>query len=162
MRMPTALKSLDDKVLGRSGSRDSDEPYPDEPRADEARSGEARAGDTRAGEREVVERREKRSPGTGDGLREFLGIFYRVAQLVFFALAAVLVLGIVFVIAPTNADNSIVEFVADLSDGAAGPFRDVFTVADNAEREQVVNYGFAAAVYFVLGLLVSKLPGGKR
>ena len=157
MRMPSALKSLDDKVLGRSGSHDSDEPYPAEPRA-----GETRAGETRAGEREVVERREKSSPGTGDGLREFLGTFYRVSQLVFFALAAVLVLGIVFVIAPTNPDNSIVEFVADLSDGAAGPFRDIFTVADNAERELIVNYGFAAAVYFVLGLLITKLPGGKR
>ena len=157
MRMPTALKSLDDKVLGRSGSRHSDEPYPDETHA-----GESRAGETRETERKVVERREPRSSGTGDGLREFLGVFYRITQLVFFALAAVLVLGIIFVIAPTNADNSIVEFVADVSDGAAGPFRDVFTVADNAEREQIVNYGFAAAVYFVLGLLVCKLPGGKR
>jgi hypothetical protein len=152
MRMPTALKSLDDKVLGRRGSRDSDEPHPDESRSDEPR----------ADEREVVKRSERPSSGTGDGLREFLGIFYRVAQLVFFALAAVLVVGIVFVIAPTNPDNSIVEFVADLSEGAAGPFRDVFTVSDNAEREVVVNYGFAAVVYLVLGLLVSKLPGGKR
>jgi hypothetical protein len=151
MRMPTALKALDDKVLGRSGSHDTDEPYPDEPRS----------GDPRAGQREVVENR--RSPSsTGDGLREFLGVFYRVSRVVFLALAAVLVLGIVFVIAPTNPDNSIVELVADVSDGAAGPFRDVFTVSDSAERELVVNYGFAAAVYFVLGLLVTKLPGGTR
>lgn len=149
MRMPSRLKSLDDKVLGRSGSHDSAETYPDEPRASEPRADER-----------VVERR--RTPRTSDGLRELLGAFYRVSQLVFFALAAVLVVGIVFVIAPTNPDNSIVEFVANLSDGAAGPFRDVFTVSDDAERELVVNDGFAAAVYFVIGLLVNKLPGGKR
>lgn len=148
MRMPTALKSLDDRVLGKRGAEHDDdrhEPYPDE---------------QRSGEREVVERR-PRTSGTGDGLRELLGVFYRVSQLVFFALAAVLVLGIVFVLAPTNADNSIVQFVADVSEGAAGPFRDVFTVQDD-ERELVVNYGFAAAVYLVLGLLVTKLPGGSR
>ena len=152
MRMPSALKSLDDKVLGRSGAHDSDEPYPAEPRS----------GEPRAGHREVVERTHHGAGGgTGENLREFLGVFYRVSQLVFFALAAVLVLGIVFVLSPTNADNSIVQFVADLSDGAAGPFRDVFTV-DDAERELVVNFGFAAAVYLVLGSLVRKLPGGKQ
>ncbi len=149
MRMPTALKSLDDKVLGRSHRSDADEPYPDEPRAGETRT---------------IERHDhgRPRPGTGEGLREFLAVLYRASKVVFLALAAVLLLGTVFVLAPTNADNSIVSFVADLADGAAGPFRDVFTVSDDAERELVVNYGFAAAVYLVLGLLVTKLPGAKR
>lgn len=150
MRMPSALKSLDDKVLGRRRSRGADEPHPGDPGSPEPR----------AGEREVVTRR--RRPGTGDGLREFLQVFYRVSKLVLMALAAVLALGILFVLAPTNADNSVVQLVADLADGAAGPFRDVFTISDDGDREQVVNYGFAAAVYLVLGLLVTKLPGSKR
>ena len=149
MPLPTALRSLDDKVLGRSGARGDDEPYPEDPHAP-------------TGQREVVERRERPPLGTGDGLRELLTTVYRVSRLVFLALAAVLLLGILFVLAPTNPDNSVVELVADVSDGAAGPFRDVFTVADDAERELVVNYGFAAAVYLVLGLLVTRLPGGKR
>lgn len=155
MRMPSALKSLDDKVLGRRGSRDPDEPYPDE-----TRTGEPPTVERRAGERQVVEHRQ--TSGTGEGLREFLGVFCRVAKAVFLALAAVLVLGILFILAPTNPDNSIVEFVASLSDAAAGPFRDVFTVSDSADRELVVNYGFAAGVYAVLGFLVGKLAPSTR
>ena len=54
-----------------------------------------------------------------------------------------------------------VQLVTDVADGAAGPFRDVFTVDDDAERELVVNYAFAAAVYVLAAFLVRKLPGGK-
>jgi len=71
-------------------------------------------------------------------------------------------LGIVFTLTPTIGDNAIVRNVLDLADGAAGPSRDVLTVDDDAERELVVNYGFAAVVYFALSVVVGKLPGGKR
>ena len=143
MRMPSALKSLDDKVLNRRTTERAEEPYPDEPRRSE---------------REVVERQQK-SPGgsTGSGLREALAIVGRVSALVLFALAAVLVLGILFVLAPTNPDNSVVELVRDVANAAAGPFRDVFTVSDDADREIVVNYALAALVYVIGATLVGKL-----
>ena len=122
--------------------------------------------ETARGDTVVVERpargTEPRPPSTGQGLREFLTIFLRVARLVFLLLALAVLLGIVFTVAPTNGDNVIVRNVLDLADGAAGPFRDVFTVDGDAERELVVNYAFAALVYFALSVVVGKLPGGKR
>lgn len=168
MRMPTALKDLDDRVLGRkkgehdgehggehrasSRHADGDAPHPDER-------------ETRVVERPVREPREPRGtgsgPGTGDGAREALSIVYRISRLVFLVLAAVVALGILFVLAPTNPDNGVVELVTDVADAAAGPFRDVFTVSDDAERELVVNYAFAAGVYLLAAFLVRKLPGGK-
>jgi len=122
--------------------------------------------ETARGDTVVVERPERgtdpRPPSTGQGLREFLAIFYRVARLVFLLLAVAVLLGIVFTLTPTIGDNAIVRNVLDLADGAAGPFRDVLTVDDDAERELVVNYGFAAVVYLALSVLVGKLPGGQR
>ena len=168
MRTPAALRKLDDKVLGdrfrssddehesrdaaesrsadaapRGRSRGDAEPYPDEPR-------------TRVVERDAAPR-----PSTGDGLREALAITYRIASLVFLALALTVVLGILFTVVSTNADNVIVSTVLDLAEAAAGPFRDVFTAGDE-QRQLVTNYGFAAAIYVLAAVLVTKLPGGKR
>ena len=149
MRTPQTLRRMDDRVLGdRFKRRTTTEPG------------------TTGGGTTVVERPERsadpRPPSTGQGLREFLTIFYRVARLVLLLLAVAVLLGIVFTVAPTNGDNVIVRNVLDLADGAAGPFRDVFTVDGDAERELVVNYAFAALVYFALSVVVGKLPGGKR
>ena len=149
MRTPQTLRRMDDRVLGDRFRRRT----PTEP------------GTTGAGT-VVLERPERgadpRPPSTGQGLREFLTIFLRVARLVLLLLALAVLLGIVFTVAPTNGDNVIVRNVLDLADGAAGPFRDVFTVDDDAERELVVNYAFAALVYFALSVVVGKRPGGKR
>lgn len=127
MRMPQALRRMDDKVLGdRLRRRPDDE----------------------GGER---------APRTGKGAREALGIVAKVSRLVLLLLALAVVLGIVFTLAPTNADNVIVRNVLDVADDAAGPFRDVFTVDDDAERELVVNYAFAALVYVLAATLVGRL-----
>ncbi len=134
MRLP-ALKGLDDRVLGRR--RTVVEPEVD--------------GD--AAPRAV----RPRPPRTGKGAREALGVVLRVSRLVFFALFLVLLVGIAFVLAPTNMDNSVVQLVQDVSDAVAGPFRDVFTVSDDRERELVANYGFAAALYLVVALVIGKL-----
>lgn len=96
-----------------------------------------------------------------DGLPTFLAIFYRVSRLVFLALAAVLVLAVILILAPANDDNSIVSAVFDIAEKVAGPFKDIFTLEDD-EREKIVNYGVAAAVYFVLSSVITKLPTGKR
>ena len=62
------------------------------------------------------------------------------ARLVFLLLALVLALAVVLILAPANDDNVIVRNVFDLAETVAGPFKDVFTVDDDAEREKVVNY----------------------
>ena len=168
MRTPAVLRKLDDTVLGdrfrsgdgdrdhrddaagrsrddapRSRSRDDAEPYPEETRT------------------RVVERTPGRAPSTGKGLQEVLAVTYRIASLVFLALALAVGLGILFTVVSTNGDNVIVSTVLDVADAAAGPFRDVFTAGDE-QRRLVTNYGFAAGVYLLAALLVGKLPGGKR
>ena len=142
MRVPAALRRMDDRVLG---DRFKKRPTPTET------------------EEVVVEERTSSAPPprTGKGAEEALSIVYRISRLVFLALALACLLGILFTLAPTNEDNVIVENVLDLAKGAAGPFRDVFT-ANDAERERVVNYAFAAFVYFLASVLVGKLPGGKK
>ena len=128
MRLPSALRRIDDRVLGdrlRRRSVDDDAP--------------------------------PRRPRTGNGARETLGVVAKVSRLVLLLLALAVVLGIVFTLAPTNADNVIVDNVLDLADGAAGPFRDVFTVADDGERELVVNDAFAALVYVLGATLAGRL-----
>lgn len=131
MRLPRALTSLDDRLLG-----------------DRLRRRPATVDGERA----------PRPPRTGRGAAQALGVVYQVSRLVFLLLALAVGLGIVFVLAPTNPDNDVVQLVDRVARGAAGPFRDVFTVSDDAQREVVVNYGFAAAVYLVASVLVGRLP----
>lgn len=170
--MPSALRSLDDRVLGDRGRKrarsrdDSAEQRHDGDRQDGDRQNGNRQGaqDPNPEERRKVTTTRKAASedrgSTGDGLKQFLTIFYRVAKAVFLLLSLVVILGIIFILAPTNDDNVIVQNVLDLADAVAGPFRDVFT-ADDAEREMVINYGLAAGVYFLAATLVTKLPSGK-
>ena len=114
-----------------------------------------------------VEREEPRrsrasalTSGSGDGLSEFLSVFYRVSRLVLLTLAVVCLLGIAFTLIPTNEDNVIVRNVLSLSEWAAGPFSDVFEI-DGENARIAANYGLAAAVYALLASFVSKLPTGR-
>ena len=155
MRMPTALRSLDDRILGDRGRRreagaehathDEHEPYPDEPRER-----------TTARDAEPAEQRPR-----GDGFKKFLAVFARVSRAVFLLLALIVVLGIIVILAPTNSDNVLVESISQLSETVAGPFRDVFTAQD-ADRETVINYGLAAGVYLIAAALVGKLAPSTR
>lgn len=114
------------------------------------------ATDGGGGERVAAVARTRR-PDRGKGLRELLSVTGRIAKLVLLLLASVVLLGIVFTLAPTNGDNVIVSNVLELARDAAGPFRDVYEVSDDADRELVVNYGLAALVFFVGALLVGRL-----
>lgn len=96
-----------------------------------------------------------------DGLKELLTVVYRISRVVFLLLALACAFGVVFVLAPTNEDNSVVQLVNDIADGAAGPFRDVFT-NDDRDRELIINYGFATLLYLAAAALVTRLPGAKR
>lgn len=149
MRLPSTLRRMDDRVLGDRLTRRQrpDAGVHDEPLHESTTALERPGGPP--------------PPSTGRGAREAVAVVSRVSRVVLLLLAATVVLGIVFVLAPTNADNVIVRNVQDLAGDAAGPFRDVFTVDDDAEREVVVNYAFAAAVYVGAAALVRRLAGGK-
>ena len=151
MRVPTALRDLDDKLLGdrgRKGRRHrravpGQEPGP----GDDAPTRVQRAPDARRVPQQ-----------TGRGAREALRTVLRVSALVLLLLAAAIGLGALFLIAPTNDSNSLVSGTLDLADRLAGPFRDVFT-NDDAETERVVNYAFAAGVHLVGAAVLSKVGG---
>ena len=180
MKMPTALRSLDDRVLGRKGDKGSRRGHDehghdghgehghatDRSDAHGAADGHGAHDDVYPEERTSRTTRERRpaedegssSRPAGDVVREVLGVVWTVARYVFLALALVVALGIVLEFAPTNDGNSLVSTVMSWADWAAGPFRDVFT-ADTARRELLYNYGLATAVYLLAASLVGKLPG---
>lgn len=139
MRMPAALRKTDDRV--RDDRSDAD-------RVDDRRPVE---------DRDDVAPTPRRPRSASAGLRGVLSVVYRVTRLVFLVLALIMLIGIGFTLAPTNADNDVVSGVLDLAERAAGPFKDVFTQQD-PERQTVVNYGFAAVVYLIAATLVRKLP----
>lgn len=146
MRLPSVLRRLDDRALPRRGRDGTDEAGEDAGAGPDRRSPPAPA------------RR-----GRGDGPAQVLRVVYRVSRTVLLLLALACALGVVFVLAPTNPDNVVVDTVLRLADAVAGIFRDVFAVPDDRERELVVNYGFAALVYLLLAALVGRLPtGGAR
>lgn len=99
--------------------------------------------------------------GRGDGLSTFLSVVWRVSKAVFFLLALVVLIGIVFTKAPVNEMNVIVRNALRLAKDAAGPFKDVFA-PKKPEDALVVNYLLAAAVYAVVGIVVGKLPTGRK
>lgn len=99
--------------------------------------------------------------GRGDGLSSFLSVVWRVSKAVFFLLALVVLLGIVFTKAPVNEMNVIVRDGLHLAKDAAGPFKDVFA-PKKPENALVVNYLLAAGVYLVAGVVVGKLPTGPK
>lgn len=147
MGLTSPLRKLDDRVLG-DRLRGKPQTQDDDDQPVERRSRE-RVGSPS-------------SRGSGNGVRKAVGIVYKVSRLVFALLALAMILGIVFTLAPSNPDNVIVRNVLEFADTAAGPFKDVFTIENNPERQVVVNYGFAGAVYLLAALLVTRLPGSDR
>lgn len=68
--------------------------------------------------------------------------------------AAIIVIGLLFVVLKANPHNTIVSGIGDAARALVGPFRHLFTLHDH-RAEVAVNYGIAAAVYFVAGQLVA-------
>ncbi len=172
MQLPSALRNLDERVLGRRGrARDAH-------RADDtADTADSTAAGTSAGTADHSPAPEPAHadhhhvrPGSGREERvhrpprqvgrEVLGRVWRVSRLVFLALALVVLLGIVLTFAPTNDDNVLVRWVLSWAETAAGPFRDVFT-ADEPRRALLYNYALATGVWLLAAALVTKLPGGR-
>lgn len=170
--MPTALQRLDDRVLGDRGRRrpaeegagSGDSPGSGNPTSSDPTGSAPTRGATTTDTRPVrtaddrdVDRPPRRRRSASAGARGVLSVVYRISRLVFLLLALLMLIGIGFTLLPTNAENTIVMNVLELADRAAGPFLAVFTQAD-PERQTVVNYGFAAAVYLIAATLIRKLP----
>lgn len=159
MRLPASLQKLDDRVLGNRLKPRGPAATADEPRGGDVKTREAQ------GDRPVREPREKpgprdRKPRDGSAaVGRVLSTVYQVSRLVFLLLALIMVLGIILTLAPSNPDNVIVRNALELAEAAAGPFKDVFTQQD-PERQTIVNYAVAAAVYVLAATLVRKLPTG--
>jgi hypothetical protein len=169
MRTPAALRNLDNKVLGRRGRPRDDAAAPRRgDREDHDGHTDVHPSEGTGSSQDEVTRSHHTGRGrapqpratrpAGHVVREVLDVVWRVARLVFLALALVVFLGIVLTFAPTNDDNPIVSTVLGWAETAAGPFRDVFT-ADESRRELLYNYALATAVYLLAASLVTRLPG---
>jgi hypothetical protein len=159
MRMPSGLRRLDDRVLGRNGKQ-AEGKEPDDPGTAD-RAGEPGSGSST----QHVERTTTRTtspPRSGDGASKALALVWRISRLVLLALGLVVLTAAALILLPSNEDNVIVRNVLSLAETVAGPFRDVFTVED-PDRMRVVNYGLAAVVYVVLSAGRRQAPHrGKR
>jgi hypothetical protein len=70
--------------------------------------------------------------------------------------AAIIALGILFIVLEANPSNTIVSTVDDMARGLVGPFDGMFGM-DNAKAAVAVNWGIAAFAYLILGVLIAWL-----
>jgi hypothetical protein len=70
--------------------------------------------------------------------------------------ALVMTLGAILAALGANQANEIVAGVLELAGRLDGPFADVFTFADK-QKQTLVNWGIAAAVYLVAGRVVERI-----
>jgi membrane-bound ClpP family serine protease len=83
----------------------------------------------------------------------------RVAQLIrliAWILAAIIVLGILFIVLDANPDNSIVSAVHDAARWLVGPFDGMFK-PHGRKLAIAINWGIAALVYVIVGSLIAAL-----
>jgi hypothetical protein len=80
----------------------------------------------------------------------------RLVRLAAGVIAAIIVLGIVFVLLKANPNNGIVSAVHDAARALVGPFDGMFKI-HNAKTAVAVNWGIAAVVYLIVGALIARL-----
>lgn len=160
MRLPASLQKLDDRVLGNRLKPRAPDATADDPRGGDVRTVEVTGNRPARQPRDKPEPRDRKPRDGGAAVGRVLAVVYTVSRLVFLLLALVMVLGIILTLAPSNPDNVIVRNGLELAESAAGPFKDVFTLQD-PERQTIVNYAVAAAVYVLAATLVRKLPTGR-
>ncbi len=83
-------------------------------------------------------------------------LLVRVVDLVTLGVVLLIVIGIALVLLKANPDNAIVGTVRDGAKYLAKPFDAIFQI-DKRRTEIAVNWGIAAAVYLVVGRVVSGL-----
>jgi hypothetical protein len=91
----------------------------------------------------------------GHGARQGLWTLARVVDLVVTAVVLLIVAGILLIVFKASPTNDIVNWVTDAARWLTGPFDGMFNL-DNPRGEIALNWGIAAAVYFIAGRLVSR------
>lgn len=99
--------------------------------------------------------------GCGSSLRglnrtRVLAAIARAVFVITAVVAALIALGILFVVLEGNEDNSIVSASIDAAEFLAGPFDELFT-PDSRKLGVGVSWGIAAVVYLVVGHLLAGL-----
>lgn len=151
MTIKDALDRLDERVLGDTFRRRTSQAGMDH--------------ETVVGDETVVQERasgdlaRERAPSAAR--REFearaaVRALLVVLALVIALLGVIIVLGIVFQVFPTNPDNDIVDHLWPAARALSDPFHNLFT-QDSADKTIAVNYGIAAAVYFLVAGVVRTL-----
>jgi hypothetical protein len=121
-------------------------------------AGPASAADADAGPVRAS-RRQGRREGTGVGaLGRGAGLLARVVQFVVSIVVLIIVAGILLVVLKANPANSIVSEVHSWARWLAGPFDGMFSFR-NANTAVAVNWGIAAVVYLIVGVLIARLIG---
>lgn len=85
-----------------------------------------------------------------------LGVLARIVRIITWILVAIIVLAIVFAVLEANRHNVIVSGVTDVARSLVGPFDGLFNPHDPKLRI-AVNWGIAALVYLLVGLLIAAL-----
>ena len=86
------------------------------------------------------------------------GTLARIVQFVVAIVVLIIVAGILLVVLDANASNSIVSEVHDWARWLAGPFDGMFSF-HSADDAIAVNWGIAAGVYLIIGVLIARLVG---
>ena len=81
-------------------------------------------------------------------------------QAIAIAVAVIIGIGILFVLIDANPRNDIVDLVNRIAGWLATPFADLLTISDSKTR-QIANWGLAAIVYLLLGMLVGRMLVGR-
>ncbi len=110
-------------------------------------------------ERHTATRRPVESDRGGAGTAMVAAATGGLARLIRLAagiVAAVIVLGILFIVLEANPDNAIVSAVDDVARALVGPFDGMFSL-DHAKATVAVNWGIAALAYLIIGALIAWL-----
>jgi hypothetical protein len=80
----------------------------------------------------------------------------RIVRFVAYAVAGLIVAGILCHVLEASPTNDIVSALYDVDGWLVGPFKGLFDL-DDAKLQIAVNWGLAAAVYLAVGLLIARL-----
>lgn len=79
----------------------------------------------------------------------------RLVALIGSAVAAVIVIGIVFVVLDVSTRADVVESITDAARWLAGPFHGLFNL-DSEKGQTALNWGLAALAYFALSRFLAR------
>ena len=80
----------------------------------------------------------------------------RIVLIITGLVVASIVLGILLVVLGANLGNPVASFIHSVAEWLVTPFKALFTLKQE-EIQVAVNWGLAAVVYLVIGLLIARL-----